>query len=268
MKHGHTIAELADSATLDPVDSPIIPHYRRQLEPYFEAFGRDHVDVRPFDRRRFVDGDLIADFCRAIGAGPEVVAVLPKPWNNPRTSHEALLLIEQHYRILAERRAAAGRGERKKTKKTKKAKPAKAAGAEDRKAWKAARIEAEAPYGPPADDPDTRALNYWFRTEARQIPGTPFALPLPVLETVWREAAPDVAWLRETTGDPTLFADAWPPATPPGPAWSAETVRAIAERLEDGMGRRRRSEVLLWLRGGPQAKLLMLGARLRRAVGL
>jgi len=43
-------------------------NYYRKLMLWREAFGRDAMLVRLFERRRFVDGDLLADFFSAIGA--------------------------------------------------------------------------------------------------------------------------------------------------------------------------------------------------------
>ncbi|MEJ1160231.1 hypothetical protein [Prosthecomicrobium sp. N25] len=252
VKHGHTVAELTESVETDPDTSPIVPQYRRRLGGWIDAFGRAAVDIRVFDKRRFRDGDLIADFCAAIGADPRVAGLLPRPWNNPRTSHEALLLIEAHYRLLASRHA--GRTTTKERRKA--AKKGRRAGAED-----------GPDLGDIATDPDIRALAFWFRDDVRKIPGTPFSLPRPVLDRIWALVQDDLAWLRVETGDPALFADAWPPRESTAPAWSAETLLPLVERLDRSVGRRWRSEAMLWLRSGPQAGVLKAAARLRRALG-
>lgn len=228
IKHGHTVAEL-EATVATPDESPIVPNYRRSLERYIERFGREAIDIRVFDRRRMVDGDLIADFAAAIGAGPEVARILPRPWNNPRTSHEALILVERHYAALRQRWGDL----------------AGAAGFKDY---------------------DYVSLEYWFRRALRDLPGTAFSLPRATLEAIWRASEADVAWLRAETGDPTLFDDAWPPKGPDGPAWSAETAAALALMLEDSIGRRRRSELLLWLRRARERKFSGLLTGLVRAL--
>lgn len=259
IKHGHSIAELTGSVVDDPARSPIVPRYRERLERWFRVFGRQAVTLRPFDRARFVGGDLIADFLAAAGARPEVAALVGRPWNNPRTSHEALLLIESHYRMLGRRRAAGGSaapGDEKAAKKALKA------------AKKAAAADDDMGFLGKTDDPAYRSLNYWFRTDIRAVPGTPFRLPSPVLERVWAAVQDDLVWLRDETGIPDLFADAWPAAGSEGPVWGPETLDALTERLDRAVGRRRRSEFLLWLRHGPQGRVVSSVARLRRFVGI
>ncbi|KPL54344.1 hypothetical protein ABB55_20775 [Prosthecomicrobium hirschii] len=210
IKHGHPVSELAATVGDDPASSPIVPNYRRSLERFIERFGRDAVDLRLFDRRRMVGGDLIADFAAAIGAGPEVVALLPRPWNNPRTSAEAAQLIEQHY--IALRRRWAG--------------PLK------RGLFK---------------DYDITSLEYWFRKNLRERPGPAFTLPRPLLERIWQESLPDVEWLRGEMNDPSVFADCRPPDDAPA-VWSSEEKAGEIARLEREIGRRRRSEAALILR--------------------
>jgi hypothetical protein len=43
-------------------------NYYRKLMLWLDAFGRDAMLVRLFERRRFIEGDLLADFFSAIGA--------------------------------------------------------------------------------------------------------------------------------------------------------------------------------------------------------
>lgn len=45
-----------------------LPRYQFRIEKFIQTFGRQHVDVRLFDNALFEGGDLIADFCHAVGA--------------------------------------------------------------------------------------------------------------------------------------------------------------------------------------------------------
>lgn len=196
VKHGRTIDEQVDGLARDPARSPLLPRFRRQVGAYRDVFGAERVSIRPFEPARFAGGDLIADFCTAIGR-PELAGALGRTWNNPRLSWEALLLIEERYRQLRERAAGEHRGRRRH-------------GGTD--------LVAEAA-------PLRRLL--------QDLPGTPFALPADVSREIRRFAADDVAWLREATGDPGLFAAPAVLVTPPAaPAWDAATLRALGAKLE------------------------------------
>lgn len=46
----------------------IQPNYRRRIEKYISQFGRENVDIRIFDPKIMAGGDLLRDFCKAIGA--------------------------------------------------------------------------------------------------------------------------------------------------------------------------------------------------------
>ena len=41
--------------------------FRKTLEPFIEAFGRSNIVVRPYNREKWLNNSLGADFCRAIG---------------------------------------------------------------------------------------------------------------------------------------------------------------------------------------------------------
>ncbi len=67
------LQRLKSGSTLDnPRRRLPLPEYRNKLQPYIDAFGRENVDIRIFDRRRFIGGDLISDFLAAIGEPPEL----------------------------------------------------------------------------------------------------------------------------------------------------------------------------------------------------
>lgn len=64
MKWGWTLPALSEAIR----DGRVIkPNYRRKIARFMRIFGRDAVDVRLFHRSCFVGGDLITDFCDALG---------------------------------------------------------------------------------------------------------------------------------------------------------------------------------------------------------
>jgi hypothetical protein len=101
-KNAQTLDELCAPEAIEAGESPIVPHYRAGLEPYIEAFGRGAVDIRLFDRNHFMSGDLIADFCVAIGE-PSLASSLSNDVQKPSLSYEAVLLLNQYKKLLAAR---------------------------------------------------------------------------------------------------------------------------------------------------------------------
>jgi hypothetical protein len=82
--------------------SRILPSYRQELEPYINLYGRDKVDIRIFDPRRFVGGSLIRDFSAAIGE-PALGEELPEEIRNVSLCYEAVLLTSEFQRAMAAR---------------------------------------------------------------------------------------------------------------------------------------------------------------------
>jgi hypothetical protein len=76
--------------------------YRKNLEPYIELFGRDAVDIRIFDRKQFVGGDLMSDFCAALGE-PKLAQELPNEPRNPALCYEGVLLASEYQAAMARR---------------------------------------------------------------------------------------------------------------------------------------------------------------------
>lgn len=70
----------------------IVPGYGH-LRHYVEAFGRDGVLCRAFDRSCFVDGDLLSDFLTTIGR-PDLSGKVRSRISNPSLSHEAVRLLD------------------------------------------------------------------------------------------------------------------------------------------------------------------------------
>jgi hypothetical protein len=97
-----TLDEICALEAIAAGESPIVPHYRAGLEPYIEAFGRGAVDIRLFDRNHFMNGDLIADFCVAIGE-PSLASSLTSAVQKLSLSYEAVLLLDQYKKLLAAR---------------------------------------------------------------------------------------------------------------------------------------------------------------------
>ena len=74
---------------------PPRPHYRRRLSRFIDAFGRDQVDIRIFDQKRFVGGSLVADFLDALEAPPSLVNDLKIRRRNEALSLEAAWLLNE-----------------------------------------------------------------------------------------------------------------------------------------------------------------------------
>jgi hypothetical protein len=245
MKRGHSVDSLIASVREDPENSPIIPDYRTGIEAYIDTFGRENVDIRVFDRKRFVKGDLLEDFCAAIGAGPEAVTVLPRTYSNKGASAEALLLIQAHYDVLEARlREEAGV-------------PIDI----DAKGRTLEDYEASEEYRKPSS-------NYPFRQAVRDIEGTKFALPKVVLDEIWAKSMADIEWLRGVTGEPGLFADAYPPPEAPVPKWSKATLRDLAKVIEEGIGERMQVENRRKRMPRPARVVVRMWHRARRKFGV
>ncbi len=89
------------------VANPPRPRYQR-IGHWIDAFGRQHVDIRLFDRFRFAKGNLIADFLDAVGAPPQLVEELDLVRANSSISREAGWLIDLINRSGGSRKLAAG----------------------------------------------------------------------------------------------------------------------------------------------------------------
>jgi hypothetical protein len=97
-----TLDDICELEAIAAGDSSIVPYYRAGLEPYLEAYGRQAVDIRLFDRSHFINGDLIADFCAAIGE-PSLASSLTGAVRNPSLCYEAVLLVDEYKALLAAR---------------------------------------------------------------------------------------------------------------------------------------------------------------------
>jgi hypothetical protein len=71
------------------------PGYHNKLQPYIDAFGRENVDIRIFDRRRFIGGELISDFLAAIGESTHLAERLNVEHANRSMSHEAAVILRE-----------------------------------------------------------------------------------------------------------------------------------------------------------------------------
>jgi hypothetical protein len=77
----------------DPNAKLKIPRYKHWLWRYIRAFGRENVDIRLFDPKRFVGGDLIPDFLTAIGEPHQLAEELEIERANQSLSHEAAMIL-------------------------------------------------------------------------------------------------------------------------------------------------------------------------------
>jgi tetratricopeptide (TPR) repeat protein len=72
-----------------------LPNYRRKLERHIRSFGRENIDIRIFDPRRFVNGDLVSDFLVALGESPQLAQDLNIIRSNQAMSHEAAMILSE-----------------------------------------------------------------------------------------------------------------------------------------------------------------------------
>ena len=80
---------------LDDPNLPLtLPRYRQKIDKYIRLFGRENVDIRIFDPKRFVGGNLLTDFLTAMGA-PELGPSLALPYANQSMSHESALVLSE-----------------------------------------------------------------------------------------------------------------------------------------------------------------------------
>jgi Tetratricopeptide repeat len=71
------------------------PHYRRRIERYINVFGRENIDIRVFNPRRFIGGELVTDFLVAIGESAELARSLKIVRANQSMSHEAAMILSE-----------------------------------------------------------------------------------------------------------------------------------------------------------------------------
>lgn len=72
------------------------PAFRGRLQPFIRHFGKDSVEMRPFDRAALINGDVIDDFAALIGIDP---AGLRRQTVNESVSLEALSIVYAHNRF-------------------------------------------------------------------------------------------------------------------------------------------------------------------------
>jgi hypothetical protein len=102
--------DYASSATLqglkqgellnEPTNALRIPIYKKWLLKYVEAFGRENVDIRVFDPKRFVGGDLVTDFLTAMGESEKLAKELKIERANQGLSHEAAVILSELNRVI------------------------------------------------------------------------------------------------------------------------------------------------------------------------
>jgi hypothetical protein len=94
---------LIAGAALGPDRKISLPEYRRRLSRYIRFFGREIVDIRVFNPRFFVGGDLISDFMAALELPPEVAASCQALRLNESMSHEAAAILAETNRVIPAR---------------------------------------------------------------------------------------------------------------------------------------------------------------------
>ncbi|KNG92225.1 hypothetical protein [Pseudaestuariivita atlantica] len=87
-------------ATFSP--TRIYRPYRPSVEALEEAFGRDKVIVRPFDRTVLKDGDVVADFADTIGV-PIAKEDIVRDNESMTLEAAALLFVERRFGVGADR---------------------------------------------------------------------------------------------------------------------------------------------------------------------
>jgi hypothetical protein len=90
-----SLQRIKSGATLANAGPPPLPKYRRKIQKYLDIFGRENVDIRIFDPRHFVGGDLISDFLVALGEPAELKDRLQIRRANQSISHEAAMIMSE-----------------------------------------------------------------------------------------------------------------------------------------------------------------------------
>lgn len=80
---------------------PPRPNYRRCLRKYLDAFGRDALDVRIYDRRSLIGNDIVPDVLAAIGEPADCIRPHLFTTRNAAMSHLAAIALDARNRIVA-----------------------------------------------------------------------------------------------------------------------------------------------------------------------
>lgn len=79
---------------------PPLPDYRRKLAPWLNVFGPEQCDLRLFDRKALIGGDVLADFLAAIGAPGLKLPELPDDQRNESLTARGMALMGARRRLL------------------------------------------------------------------------------------------------------------------------------------------------------------------------
>lgn len=77
-----------------------LPNYRRRLDRYIKIFGRENIDIRVFNPKRFIGGELVTDFLVAIGESPDLAKELNIVRSNQSMSHEAAMILSETNKVI------------------------------------------------------------------------------------------------------------------------------------------------------------------------
>jgi tetratricopeptide (TPR) repeat protein len=93
VKNGASLASI--EAALAGRGNSVVPRYGYRIRKFQNHFGPENVDIRVFDRRLFKSGDLLADFCDAIGA-PDLFRDLKNVSANTSISAESVQIMNKY----------------------------------------------------------------------------------------------------------------------------------------------------------------------------
>jgi hypothetical protein len=195
VKRGKTsLATMCDPDAIAARRSPIVPLYRVRLEPFLDLFGRSSVDIRVYDRSRLMGGDVISDFCAAIGE-PGLESDLIVSVENTSLSYEAVLLADVCGAYLA--------------------------------------TSGEHEYLATPGREGLRSGLEIFRNRLMHLKGTRFVLPQETLNQVREATADDVAWLRTIMGEDVFTEEYRPAVSTSGPDWSRTTLLDLVALVDN-----------------------------------
>ncbi|SFM79605.1 hypothetical protein [Shimia aestuarii] len=95
----HTFEQFVEKALSPHTQVPYL-YYRRILTPWIEAFGRDAITVRKFDRQSLLGGDILTDFFAQVfktDTAPDLSALVASEDDNVGLSGPVLEFLQLMY---------------------------------------------------------------------------------------------------------------------------------------------------------------------------
>ncbi|MEJ1158641.1 hypothetical protein [Prosthecomicrobium sp. N25] len=91
-----TLSAMADLKAIRSGRSALVPHYREALETWMGVFGRDALEIREFDRKAFLGGDLVTDFAALVGVPEDLRPAMAGGWTKTARNAETVLILDRY----------------------------------------------------------------------------------------------------------------------------------------------------------------------------